>query len=154
MTTTLDRLDPSQLAPGDIDKLQHVLDEHAFLFGREGLRLELPSPIYHLLEQVIRSLRNGDSVVVTNENERLSTQAAADLLGVSRPFLIKLLERGEIDFDRTGTHRRIRVRDLREYMAKRSLARRAVLDDVYAEIDRAGLYEQVPAAHDMSGNPA
>ena len=73
---------------------------------------------------------------------RFTTQEAADLLNVSRPHLIKLLEEGAINFERVGTHRRIRFEDLMEYKHKRDNERRKALKKLTQMAQEAGLYEQ------------
>jgi excisionase family DNA binding protein len=70
----------------------------------------------------------------------LTTQQAADFLNVSRPFLIGLLEAGEISFRKVGTHRRIRFEDIREYKRRDDLQRRKVADDLTALSEELGLY--------------
>jgi excisionase family DNA binding protein len=81
-----------------------------------------------LLDQVVRELLQGHAVGVVPLHKELTTQEAADLLGVSRPFLIGLLERGEVPYVTTGKHRRIRFSDLMEYKRRRDATRRQALD--------------------------
>jgi excisionase family DNA binding protein len=70
----------------------------------------------------------------------LTSQHAADFLNVSRPYLIRLLEAGEIPFRLVGTHRRIGFADLREYKAWDDLARRRAADDLTELSEELGLY--------------
>src|SRR5688572_19991837 len=107
-TLTKNRLDPSLFSRQEIDDLVHVLTEdRPALVGREGVRIELPDAIFHHLVRVVRTMREGKAVVLLPENETFTTQAAADFLGVSRPFLVSMVERGEIPHHRVGAHRRI-----------------------------------------------
>lgn len=140
MQATVDRLEPSQLRPEEIDQLEEVLNDSPCLMGREGFRLELPNPIFHLLLQVVRMVRKGEVILLMPEDECVSTQSAAEYLGVSRPFLVDLLEKGKIPFHKTGTHRRIRLRDLRTYRDRRDQERNAGLRDLFDKIQEAGLY--------------
>lgn len=71
----------------------------------------------------------------------MTTQAAANFLGVSRPFLIGLLEQGKILHHRVGAHRRVYLKDLYDYSQKRDAERKVTLDSIADEIDKAGLYE-------------
>ena len=141
MRPILERLEPSQMRPDEIDQLEDVLNDSPCLVGREGFRLELPDPIFHLLLQVVRMMRKGEVMVLTPEDEALSTQRAAEYLGVSRPFLVKLLEERKIPFHKTGTHRRIQLRDLRSYRDLRDKDRSARLRRVFDAIQEAGHYE-------------
>ncbi|HZK67184.1 MAG TPA: helix-turn-helix domain-containing protein [Chloroflexota bacterium] len=71
----------------------------------------------------------------------LTTQQAADLLNVSRPHLIKLLETGEIPFHKTGTHRRIRFDDLMRYGRLRDQKEASALDEMARDAQEMGLYD-------------
>lgn len=148
MTRTDTRLDASLLSPEEqraIDDLAREVfteadDERPALVGRDGVKIELPEPLFHLFVHVLRDLRAGQSVVILSESQSLTTQAAADYLGVSRPFLIGLLEKGEIPFHTVGTHRRVSLKDLMAYDKQRRQKRRKILDGLREEVDAAGLY--------------
>jgi excisionase family DNA binding protein len=77
-----------------------------------GQRVELPHEAYRILRHVIEAMRRNLAVTVVPQTQTLTTQQAADLLGVSRPTVIKLLDSGRIPFERAGTHRRILLADL------------------------------------------
>jgi len=72
--------------------------------------------------------------------QRLTTQEAADFLGISRPAMVKLLDQGKIRYDPLGRHRRILVSELLAYVERRGEQRRAALDQMTAEASAAGLY--------------
>jgi excisionase family DNA binding protein len=102
---------------------------HRSLFlDTDGEKIELPESIFLLLRQNVSHLLKGHAVTVVPLHKELTTQEAADLLNVSRPFLIGLLERGEIPYVTTGKHRRIRFSDLIEYKKRRDATRRQALD--------------------------
>jgi len=75
-------------------------------------------------------LQKGDGVTFVPISKQLTTQQAADILNVSRPFLIKLLEAGKIPFDKVGRHRRIRARDLFDYKRTRHDERAKAMADL------------------------
>ncbi|MBT0769604.1 helix-turn-helix domain-containing protein [Kineosporia sp. J2-2] len=85
--------------------------------GEEGV--ELPHEVYLVLRQVVEAMRADLAVTVIPQTMTLTTQQAADLLGVSRPTVIKLLDAERIPFERVGTHRRILLRDLLAYRKQR-----------------------------------
>jgi len=128
------RLDPSELTAvqlRELDRLNEAVlaDERPALVGRDGVRLELPAPIFNLLARVVRTMREGKAVVLMPESESMTTQAAADFLGVSRPFLVDLLEKNVILHHKVGTHRRVYLKDIMEYQLQRDSRRRATLDE-------------------------
>ncbi len=122
-------------------KLSETPQPAAQLIGPDGERLELPKSVYKLLRQLVRDLARGNAVTVVPYLHELTTQEAADLLNVSRPFLVKLLEKGEIPFRMVGTHRRILFRDLMKYRESRSRSRREALDAMTREAQEMGFYK-------------
>jgi excisionase family DNA binding protein len=102
--------------------------------------LVVPREATVLLAQILLALSRGESVSVTPDSAELTTQQAADFLNVSRPYLIKLLESGEIAYRKVGTHRRIQFRDLREYKSRDDLKRRRAADDLTGLTEELGLY--------------
>jgi excisionase family DNA binding protein len=100
-----------------------------FLAGATpGDQIELPAELYRALRQVVEALRQGLAVTVAPQTQTLTTQQAADLLGVSRPTVIKLLDENRIPFDRVGTHRRVLLRDLLVYREQRRADQYAALE--------------------------
>jgi excisionase family DNA binding protein len=86
-------------------------------------------------------MRAGRAITVAPLAQRLTTQEAADLLGVSRPTLIKLLEDGKIPFEQPGRHRRIRLDDLLAYRDRRRKERSEILDELVVQTQALGLYD-------------
>ena len=76
------------------------------------------------------------------QNRELTTQEAADILNVSQPFLVKLLETAEIFYVKVGSHRRILFQDLMVYKEQRKVQRRQLLDRLIEMTEEAGLYEE------------
>jgi excisionase family DNA binding protein len=124
-----------------LEKLNDVIngDERPVLLGREGAHIQFPEPLFHVLTKAVRMMASGQAVMLLSENEEFTTQAAANQLGMSRPHLVKLLEGGEIDFHHVGTHRRIYMKDLKAFEAKRDSQRRAKLDALADKVKAAGL---------------
>ncbi|WP_030487316.1 helix-turn-helix domain-containing protein [Micromonospora chokoriensis] len=107
-----------------------------FLAGATpGDRVELPAEIYGVLRQVVEALQQGFAVTVAPRTLKLTTQQAADLLGVSRPTVVKLLDEGKIPFERLGTHRRVLLPDLLAYRAQRRAEQYAALEATSMDID-------------------
>jgi excisionase family DNA binding protein len=82
-------------------------------------RVELPTSALRLLLDILAELAEGNAVKVVPVHAELTTQEAADMLNVSRPHMVKLLEEGALLFHRVGKHRRIRFSDLMQFKAQR-----------------------------------
>ena len=102
--------------------------------------LVVPREAAVLLAKVLGYLADGEGVTVMPDSAELTTQQAAEFLNVSRPYLIKLLEAGKIQFRLVGTHRRVRFRDLREYKNRDDLERRRAADELTELSQDLGLY--------------
>lgn len=145
MKLTQNRLDPSELSPEDFLEVERLLGEvfgshlRPALVNSKGERLELPQPVFDMLVHVLRSIRERRAVVMMPEDESFTSQAAADYLGMSRPFLISLLDKGEIPFHYVGSHRRIVFKDLLDYERKRDASRRKAMSNLNKQVLEAGL---------------
>ena len=93
------------------------------LLGPSGEKEDLTPSVYELLRDVLANLQEGKAVAILPLLEELTTQKAADILGVSRQFLVRLLDEGKIQFHRTGTHRRLYLKDVLEYRHDRDAQR-------------------------------
>lgn len=85
---------------------------------RESEDAIIPEIAFQLLQMILEELALGHAVALAPLEREVSTQTAADVLNVSRPHLIKLLESGKMPFKKTGTHRRIRLSDVLEFKAR------------------------------------
>lgn len=92
--------------------------------------LIVPRPVVELVAHMLGQLAAGRGISVIPSQAELSTQQAADMLNVSRPYLIGLLESGKIRFRTVGRHRRVRFEDLMEYKRHDDLERRSAADDL------------------------
>jgi excisionase family DNA binding protein len=92
--------------------------------------VEIPAAALHLLVEILAQMAQGNAVTLIPIHAELTTQEAADALNVSRPFLIKLLESGEIPYRTVGKHRRIRFQELMDYKHKTDEARFQALDEL------------------------
>jgi excisionase family DNA binding protein len=106
-----------------------------------GESVDLPPALFAVFAAVARAMLAGRAVTVSPTSARLTTQEAADLLGVSRPTLITLLDRGDIPYERPGRHRRVRLDDVLGYQERRRAERRAALRELTRTAQDAGLYD-------------
>lgn len=96
----------------------------------DGRELILPRMALALLRDLLTEMAQGNAVTVVPTHAELTTQEAANLLNVSRPHLIKLLEEKRIPFSKTGAHRRIRYKDLMAYKQQRDAESHKLLDEL------------------------
>lgn len=100
------------------------------LIGPDGTQTEIPASAFAALRIVIDGMASGKTMVLFPSGAQLTTAQAAEMLQMSRPHLIKLLDHGEIPFERVGTHRRLNVEDVIAYREKRAQRRREQLREL------------------------
>jgi excisionase family DNA binding protein len=149
------RMEPVAPPPGERDAvktLSHLLDQAAKqaddgrgcrLIGPLGEQIELPASIFYILERVAEVMAHGDAVTVVPVGQELTTQQAANLLNVSRQFLVGLLESGEIPFTKSGSHRRLRFQDVLAFKQNRAKERKTALDNLAALSEESGGYPEL-----------
>lgn len=109
------------------------------LIAPDGEAIAMPLPIYQMLRNVVGELRRGNGVVIMPVNKLLTSNQAAEILNVSRPFLVKLLKEKGIPFEYVGSHRRIRLADLLAYREERELEREEALTRMVRRSEEAKL---------------
>lgn len=111
------------------------------LVGPDGEAIELPERIQSLLVSIVENLRAGNGVSVIPLHAELTTVQAAELLNVSRPYLIKQIEAGEVPHHMVGTHRRLKLVDVLAYRDRLEAQANEALDAMTAEAEELGLYQ-------------
>ncbi|MGB3439955.1 MAG: helix-turn-helix domain-containing protein [Actinophytocola sp.] len=107
-----------------------------FLSGKDpGDRVELPEELYRVLRKVVQVLQAGLAVTIAPATQTLTTQQAAELLGVSRPTVVRLIDEGHLPHEKVGSHRRIQLRDLLAYRDERRTAQYLVLEATAVDVD-------------------
>lgn len=101
--------------------------------------IELPAGAVKLLMAILEDMAAGRALTLVPQNVELTTQQAADVLNVSRPFLIQLLESKKLPYRLVGTHRRIRFEDVLKYKESIDAERRKVLDQLAHEAQKLGM---------------
>ncbi len=135
----------------DVAALSKVLDHIARprkrrapkckLVGPEGETIAVPESVFYVLERVTEVLARGDAITVVPVGKELTTQQAADLLNVSRQYLVRLLEGKKIPFTKTGKHRRLRIEDVLAFKERRDGERRKGLAELTRLTEEFGGYE-------------
>ena len=114
------------------------------LVAADGTSVELPQQVHEVLLQVATAMEAGLAVTVAPHHLTLSTQEAADLLGVARTTLVRLLETGAIPFDKPSRHRKVKLVDLLDYRERQRSQAEQALADMVADTERLGLYDENP----------
>lgn len=114
------------------------------MVGADGERLALSPQTQQLVRKIVESLAADHVVIMSSMKKDLTTQQAADLLNVSRPYLIKLLEEGAIPYSKVGTHRRIQYDDLMTFRAAWYAERTRILNELTREAEEMGGYDLPP----------
>lgn len=134
-----DRL-PSQEESDAANQLRQILAVHTSPNSNNSLRIiessgdptevVLMPALAELLIDLLRHIGNGDAVSLVPVTQMLTTQQAADILNVSRPYFVGLLKKGEIQYDLVGRHRRVKAEDLFAYKKTRDSERASALDEL------------------------
>jgi excisionase family DNA binding protein len=113
-------------------QIEDLVREHSIarLVGPDGESMEIPASAFHALKLIVEGMARGQTMTLVPHGSELTTQEAADLLHVSRPHLVKLLDEGTIPHHKVGTHRRVLIEDVLEYRQRRAGTRREKLDEL------------------------
>jgi excisionase family DNA binding protein len=138
--------------------LSHQQQVDALLFSAQramagpdaNYHLEIPSALFPVLLNILEQLVKGRSVSVVPKGQTLTTQKAADLLGVSRQYFVRLLDEGQLPFHNVGTHRRVYLTDVLAYRDQRDEKRRSTLRELTRRQVADGSYDQVYVPDDDS----
>ena len=101
--------------------------------------VEIPAQALRLLREILDQMARGNTVALTPVQAELTTRQAADLLQVSRTFLVRLLDEGRIPCRKVGSHRRVRTEDILAYRRATESHRRDALDELTAQDQKLGL---------------
>jgi excisionase family DNA binding protein len=122
----------SRLGDDNLVRLQ-IMD------GGSRATVKLPAAAARLLVRILDEMARGNAVTLIPVHAELTTQEAADMLHISRPTLIQLLDEGKVEYRRVGTHRRVRFDALMKYKRQADAARRAVLAELAAYDQELGI---------------
>jgi excisionase family DNA binding protein len=125
-----------------VAELAKLLDAAELSFASAVGRLDVPDSVQRLLATALPTLADGGAVVVLPLTRELTPRQAAELLGISRPYLMRLLKGGRIPAHRVGSHHRLRLEDVLAYKRARDAERRRELDLLARESQEAGLAEE------------
>jgi excisionase family DNA binding protein len=122
-----------------IDQLK--TDQAEIEIEETGEKIKLPVKALKLLGEILKSMSEGKPVSIVPIATEVTTQMAAELLGCSRPYLVKLLEEGKIEYTKVGKHRRIKYEDVIRYKQKMKEEQKKHLIDIMNADEELGLYD-------------
>ena len=138
--------DDARLAHESSRRLAHLLGKRRADFrlriqadDESEEAIAIPASALRLLTEILAEMAKGNAVTLIPVHAELTTQQAADILNVSRPYLIRLIEEGKIPFRKVGTHRRVRFQDLMEYKRNTDQDRLKVLEELSAQAQKLNL---------------
>jgi excisionase family DNA binding protein len=143
----LSTLIPETTAPEDEEREMYtrlaamLAREPVEMVGADGERLALSPRTQQLVRNIVESLAADRVIFVSAMKKDLTTQQAADLLNVSRPYLIKLLEEGAIPYSKVGTHRRVQYGDLMAYAGTWKAEQKRLLRELTQINEEMGFYD-------------
>lgn len=112
------------------------------LVKANGEEIPISDNVFKVLQEIVPALEQGrTTVTISPTDAEMTTQEAADILNVSRPHLIKLLNNNEIPYTKTGSHRRIKVKDVMDYKAKKDAQCRQSLSEMAEIMQENGLFD-------------
>lgn len=106
-----------------------------------GEKITLPKKALNLLGEILKAMSQGKPISIVPMATEMTTQSAAELLGCSRPHLVKLLEEGKIEFTKVGKHRRIKYEDIVNYKTKMKEEQRQHIIEMMNDDEELGLYD-------------
>lgn len=104
-----------------------------------AVSVTLPHEAFDLFLEILGQMANGNAVTVVPVHAELTTQQVADLLNVSRPYVIQLLDDAKLPSRKVGSHRRVRAEDVLAYKLRDDSRRKEILDELTAEAQKHGL---------------
>jgi len=121
-----------KLAPLSVGS-KHTVQVHIAATGKHAQTVDLPTAAFQMLVRILTEMSQGNAVTLMPIHAQLTTQQAAELLGVSRPFIVKELKEGRIPYQKVGTHRRIAYRDLLAYKEQCRTHHDKAMDELVAQ---------------------
>lgn len=122
-------------------KSRASLNEPSVPFGTSQGSINLPIRAYKLLLEILSAMSLGEEVNLQILRRELTTQQAADLIGCSRPHLVKLLNEGRIEYFKVGKHRRLNLKDVLSYIEGEKQKQKSYLAQLIKADEEDGLYE-------------
>jgi len=138
-------IEPNESDQASLASIHQLFDQQSScaLIGKEGQKIELPESVYEILKRVVEVMHRGDSITVVPVGKTLTSQQAANLLNISRQYLIRLLEEDKLPYEMLNTHRRLKLTDVLAYKKERDQTRKSKLDKLSELSQDYGGYKEL-----------
>jgi excisionase family DNA binding protein len=127
-------------ALAEVLKSLHI-DNPEVVIEETNERIRIPLKALKLLAEILKVTSQGKPISIVPVAMEMTTQAAADLLGCSRPHLVKLLEEGKIEFTKIGKHRRVKFEDVLAYKKRKKEEQQELLINIMNADEDSGMYD-------------
>jgi len=143
-TVTESALGLNSISVAEMDVLLRLAsgEARAYVHEASGNQVDFPENLISVLASIVQSMQQNDELLLLSRHRVMTTQEAADFVGVSRQYMVRLMDSGVIACDRTGKHRRVRLSDIVAYQQHRAATGKAVMDSMTDMMVEAGVYDQ------------
>jgi len=145
-------LGPTSISVAEMDVLLRLAsgEARAYVHEASGHQVDFPENLISVLTHIAKAMQQDDELLLMKRHRVLTTQEAADFVGVSRQYMVRLMDSGVIPCERTGKHRRVRLSDIVAYQQHRAAMGKAAMDSMTDMMVEAGVYDHVydPEASD------
>lgn len=137
-------LGPTSISVAEMDVLMRLAsgDARAYVHEASGHQVDFPENLISVLTYIAKAMQQDDELLLMKRHRVLTTQEAADFVGVSRQYMVRLMDSGVIPCERTGKHRRVRLSDIVAYQQHRAAMGKAAMDSMTDMMVEAGVYDQ------------
>ncbi len=136
-------LGPTSISVAEMDVLLRLAsgESRAYVHEASGHQVDFPENLISVLTSIAKAMQQDDELLLMKRHRVLTTQEAADFVGVSRQYMVRLMDSGVIACDRTGKHRRVRLSDIVAYQQHRAAMGKAAMDSMTDMMVEAGVYD-------------
>ena len=142
-TVTESALGLNSISVAEMDVLLRLAsgEARAYVHEASGNQVDFPENLISVLTSIVQSMQQNDELLLLSRHRVMTTQEAADFVGVSRQYMVRLMDSGAIACDRTGKHRRVRLSDIVAYQQLRAATGKAAMDSMTDMMVEAGVYD-------------
>jgi excisionase family DNA binding protein len=142
-TVTESALGLNSISVAEMDVLLRLAsgEARAYVHEASGHQVDFPENLISVLTSIAKAMQQDDELLLMKRHRVMTTQEAADFVGVSRQYMVRLIDSGVIACDRTGKHRRVRLSDIVAYQQHRAAMGKAAMDSMTDMMVEAGVYD-------------